>query len=120
MEHGAFYGSSKLTLNVTRRAMATNGWCPSGRLFEAAACGACIVSDAWPGLDAFYEPDTQLIVARESDDVLRALDASPDRLARIGAQARLRTLDEHTSMQRAVELELLLSAARSTPAAVAS
>ncbi|XXS00429.1 hypothetical protein WMF44_10025 [Sorangium sp. So ce426] len=36
-DHPAFYCSSPLTLNVTRGAMAAMGYCPSGRLFEAAA-----------------------------------------------------------------------------------
>ncbi len=55
-EHGAFFSSSRLTLNVTRRDMAAMGWCPSGRLFEAAACGAPILTDAWPGLEDFFTP----------------------------------------------------------------
>jgi spore maturation protein CgeB len=46
-DHPAFYSSSRLTLNVTRRAMAEMGYCPSGRLFEAAACGVPIVTDPW-------------------------------------------------------------------------
>lgn len=53
-EHPAFYCSSKLTLNVTRKAMADMGYCPSGRLFEASACRVPILSDNWPGLDLFF------------------------------------------------------------------
>ncbi len=55
-QHPAFYASSSITLNVTRAAMAASGWCPSGRLFEAAACGATILTDRWDGLDAFFTP----------------------------------------------------------------
>src|SRR5262249_7885726 len=54
-DHAAFYSSSRITLNVTREAMAESGYCPSGRLFEAAACATPIASDAWPGLDHFFE-----------------------------------------------------------------
>ena len=54
--HPAFYSSSAITLNVTRGAMAEMGYCPPGRLFEAAACGAPIVSDTWDGLETFFEP----------------------------------------------------------------
>ncbi|MGE0527382.1 MAG: glycosyltransferase, partial [Bdellovibrionales bacterium] len=61
-EHAAFYGSSRLTLNITREAMAHNGYCPSGRLFEAAACGAPILSDYWEGLDLFFEPGREILV----------------------------------------------------------
>ena len=62
-EHRAFYSSSRLTLNVTRAAMARMGYCPSGRLFEAAACGAPILSDAWEGLEAFFCPDREILIA---------------------------------------------------------
>ena len=55
-EHPAFYASARLTLNVTRQAMAAMGWCPSGRLFEAAACGVPILSDDWQGLEEFFTP----------------------------------------------------------------
>ncbi len=71
-EHAAFYASSRLTLNVTRAAMAAAGWCPSGRLFEAAACGVPVLSDAWPGLDEFFTPGREILVARDTDDALAA------------------------------------------------
>ncbi|TIO29206.1 MAG: glycosyltransferase, partial [Mesorhizobium sp.] len=69
-DHPAFFCSSRLTLNVTREAMARKGWCPSGRLFEAAACGAAIVSDDWPGLDDFFEPGCEILLAHSTDDVV--------------------------------------------------
>jgi spore maturation protein CgeB len=101
-EHCAFYASSKLTLNVTRRDMAAMGWCPSGRLFEAAACGAPVLSDAWPGLDSFFEPDREILVAHTGADVLDAL--SRDDLVAVARAARDRTLAQHTSFNRAGEL----------------
>lgn len=107
-EHPAFFSSSRLTLNVTRRAMADMGWCPSGRLFEAAACGAAIISDVWTGLDAFFEPGREILLARSADDVLEALDLSDADIARIARSARERTLAEHTSDCRAEELLSLL------------
>jgi spore maturation protein CgeB len=103
-DHPAFYASSRLTLNVTRGAMAAMGWCPSGRLFEAAACGVPIVTDAWPGLDAFFTPDVEILVADSTDDALRALRSEPGRLHEIARRARERTLDEHTAARRASEL----------------
>ena len=104
-EHPAFFCSSRLTLNVTRRAMADMGWCPSGRLFEAAACGAPLLSDWWEGLDSFYDPWRELVVARDTGDVLEALDGGDDELRRMAERARQRTLEEHTADRRAVELE---------------
>lgn len=59
-ERPAFYCSSPLTLNVTRQAMAQMGYCPSGRLFEAAACGAALLSDDWEGLDRFFAPGSEI------------------------------------------------------------
>src|SRR5205085_9712211 len=65
--HAAFFCSSLLTLNITRGAMARMGYCPSGRLFEAAACGVAIVSDEWAGLEEFFEPGVEIVVARNTD-----------------------------------------------------
>jgi spore maturation protein CgeB len=103
-EHAAFFASSRLTLNVTRRDMAVAGYCPSGRLFEAAACGAPILSDAWAGLDLFFEPGEEILTAATTDEAVAALDLSDAELARIAAAARERTLAQHTSDHRAGEL----------------
>jgi spore maturation protein CgeB len=112
-EHPAFFSSSRLTLSVTRKAMAENGWCPSGRLFEAAACGTPLVSDWWEGLDAFFTPGREILVARDTQDALAALDLDDAEVARIARDARDRVLAEHTSEHRAIELERLLEDARS-------
>lgn len=111
-EHPAFFSSSRLTLNVTRRAMATMGWCPSGRLFEAAACGCPVISDDWEGLDAFFEPGSEILVARSRDDAIAALDLPDAAVKRIADAARERTLARHTSDRRAEELLAALEAAR--------
>jgi spore maturation protein CgeB len=109
--HAAFYSSSRLTLNVTRRAMAEMGWCPAGRLFEAAACGVPVVSDNWEGLDYFYTPGSEILVCNTADDVISALGESHATLGGIAARARERTLDCHTSARRADELIRLLEGA---------
>lgn len=103
-EHAAFFSSSRLTLNVTREPMARMGWCPSGRLFEAAACGAAVLSDEWCGLEDFYTPGEQVLVAHSFEDTLAALDISDARLQAVRRAARERTLDEHTSYHRALSL----------------
>jgi spore maturation protein CgeB len=100
-QHAAFFSSSRLTLNVTREAMARMGWCPSGRLFEAAACGAAIVSDEWSGLEEFYEPGSEILLARNAEDTLAALALDRATLQQIGRAARERTLAQHTSEHRA-------------------
>ncbi len=111
-EHPAFFSSSRLTLNVTRRAMAEMGWCPSGRLFEAAACGCPILSDTWDGLDAFFTPGREILVARTTEEAAAALDRSDAELRRIAAAARARVLDEHTSDRRAAAFEAAVESAR--------
>jgi spore maturation protein CgeB len=106
--HPAFYCSTRLNLNVTRQAMLRNGYCPSGRLFEAAACGRPILTDQWEGLDSFFEVGREILVVGETDDVINALQLPPEKLARIGHAARERTLDQHTADVRARELEEIL------------
>jgi spore maturation protein CgeB len=109
--HPAFYCSSRLTLNVTRRAMAAMGHCPSGRLFEAAACGVPIVSDSWAGLDEFYQPGSEILLCENTDQVLLALGLPDEELASVARLARERTLAEHTATRRAEQLEALLQGA---------
>ena len=111
-DHPAFYASSRLTLNVTRGAMAAMGWCPSGRLFEAAACGVPILTDAWAGLDDFFTPGDEILVARDTDDALAALGLDDDALRAVARRARERTLAEHTAERRAAELVAALAGAR--------
>jgi spore maturation protein CgeB len=116
-EHPAFFSSSRLTLNVTRQAMAEMGWCPSGRLFEASACGTPVLSDWWPGLDSFFDPGSEILVARTTEDVVAALDLTGSELSRIAAASRERTLTQHTSDRRAEELEALIAAIHSPASA---
>ncbi len=108
-EHSEFYCSSALTLNVTRGVMAQMGYCPSGRLFEAAACGVPILSDNWEGLDQFFKPGQEILIAQTTDDAVTALNLSPDELASIASRARERTLAEHTADKRAEDLENALA-----------
>jgi spore maturation protein CgeB len=114
-EHPAFYCSSRLSLSVTRGPMAAMGYCPSGRLFEAAACGVPIVSDEWDGLDYFFEPGREIIVARTTGHVMDALAMPDEALARIARAGRERVLAAHTADRRALELENILEAAVSLP-----
>jgi spore maturation protein CgeB len=107
-EHPAFYASSRLTLNVTRQPMADAGFCPSGRLFEAAACGAPIISDSWAGLETFFRLEEEILVAGSSVEVLDALERPDAELKAVGRRARARALESHTADNRAREFERLL------------
>ncbi len=112
--HAQFYSSLRWTLNVTRVDMVRAGWSPSVRIFEAAACGSPIISDAWDGIETFLRPGSEMLCARDTADVLAALDAPAARRDAIARAARARTLRGHTAEARAGELErhLLEAAAR--------
>jgi spore maturation protein CgeB len=89
--------------------MAANGFAPSTRVFEAAGAGACIVTDAWDGIDVFLEPGREVLVARDGEDVARILrDVDPIRAKEIGAAARSRILAHHTYTQRAKLVDSIL------------
>src|SRR5690606_1907877 len=110
-EHAAFYSSCKMTLNITRFAMAEMGYCPSGRLFEAAACGVPVLSDWWNGIDVFFEPGKEILIARDSESAMDAFNLSTNQLKHIGSAARERALAEHTADARALQLEQSLNLA---------
>ncbi len=113
-DHASFYCSSPLTLSITRATMAATGYCPSGRLFEAAACGTAVVSDWWEGLDGFFEPGSEILIAKSKEEAVAALTADQEELKRIGGRARERTLACHTAAQRATDLLKLIENLPST------
>ena len=108
-EHRAFYARQRFTLNVTRADMVAAGYSPSVRLFEAAACATPIISDSWPGLEDYFEPGTEILVAHSSDEVIWNMRELPeaDRVA-IARRARERVLATHTAGHRAATLEVLV------------
>ncbi|WP_199231181.1 CgeB family protein [Falsiroseomonas bella] len=111
-EHAAFYAASRFTLNLTRADMRRAGWSPSVRLFEAAVCGAPVISDTWPGLTALFRPGEEILQAETGEEVLAALQGTADpRRRAIAAAARARVLAAHTPAHRAAELEAYLGAA---------
>lgn len=104
--HREFYNSQRLTLNITRADMRAAGWSPSVRLFEAAACGVPILSDCWPGMEAFFEPGREILVAASAAEALEILRRAPEReLRAMALRARRRMLAEHTPSCRAAQLE---------------
>ena len=108
-EHNALNATPLAVLNVSRESMAANGWSPATRVFEAAGAGACVVTDAWDGIDAFLEPGEEVLVAADGEEVAAHVEAlDPARARRIGDAARRRVLAEHTYVHRAVEVERLL------------
>jgi spore maturation protein CgeB len=109
--HLVFYGAQRFTLNLTRASMRETGWTPSVRLFEAAACGTAIITDDWPGLEDFFTPDEDILVARSADEILLTIvETDPQTRQRIAARARQRVLSQHTAARRIDQLERELAA----------
>jgi spore maturation protein CgeB len=84
------------------------GYCPSGRLFEAAACGTAVVSDTWDGLDRFFEPGREIFTAASTEEAIEILSLPRQEIDRVARAARERTLAEHTAERRAAEMVEML------------
>jgi len=115
-DHNAFNCTPRAVLNVSRESMARYGFSPATRVFEAAGAAACLVTDAWEGVETFFEPGTELLVANDGDAVaehVRALDAA--RARAIGQAALRRVLAEHTYAHRAAQLDAVLQGCQSAP-----
>ncbi len=119
-QHPAFFCSGRATLNVTRKAMAEYGYCPSGRLFEAAACGVPLLSDTWAGLDAFFTSGTEILPVRSAQEVLDTVSLSDTELKRVAEAAQARALREHTADCRVLDLERALTGLGSRSALVSA
>jgi spore maturation protein CgeB len=112
-EHNAFNCTPRAVLNVARDSMAHIGFSPATRVFEAAGAAACLITDAWEGIEQFLVPDREVLVARDGQDVVDHLAAlTPARAEAIGAAARARVLAEHTYDLRAEQVDALFQARR--------
>jgi spore maturation protein CgeB len=110
-DHNELNCSARSVLNVNRNSMARYGFSPATRVFEAAGAGACVITDYWDGLESFLEPNREVLVARNGEEVASLLaDLDPDRARRIGAAAYKRVLAEHTYTKRAAQVEETLKA----------
>jgi spore maturation protein CgeB len=105
----AFFCSSPVTVNATRAPMAALGYCPSARLFEAAACGVAVMTDRWDGVAEFFAPGDEILIADTSDDALAQISLPRAELARIGRRARDRAIGEHGGRRRAAQLVRMLA-----------
>jgi spore maturation protein CgeB len=111
-EHNSLNRSALAVLNVSRDSMAANGWSPATRVFEAAGAGACLITDAWEGVEEFLAPGEEVLVARDGTEVAALLDGlGPARAREIGEAALERVLAEHTYDRRAEQIEAILAGA---------
>jgi spore maturation protein CgeB len=105
-QHREFYGRQRYTLNLTRANMVSTGFSPSVRMFEAAACGVPIITDAWPGLESIFKPGQEIIVVQEPHQVIQVLqEFSEEHRRQLAAAARKRLMVSHTPQHRAMQLE---------------
>jgi spore maturation protein CgeB len=119
-DHNAFNCTPLAVLNISRESMARYGFSPATRVFEAAGAAACLITDAWEGLEQFFEPGTEMLVARGGDEVASQLDALDAQRARaIGEAAYRRVLAEHTYDHRAAQLDAVLAGRQRAPLEVA-
>lgn len=108
-EHNAFNCTPRAVLNVARDSMAHIGFSPATRVFEAAGAAACLITDAWEGIELFLTPDEEVLVARDGQDVADHLAAlTPERATAIGQAALARVRREHTYALRGVQVDALL------------
>ncbi|AHM58364.1 hypothetical protein D770_00440 [Flammeovirgaceae bacterium 311] len=108
-DHNAFNCTPLAVLNISRESMASNGFSPATRVFEAAGAGACLITDYWEGIELFLEPGTEVLVARNGAEVADILqDLTPEKAKAIGEAALQRVLSEHTYRHRAKQFEEIL------------
>lgn len=109
-DHNALNCSCRAVLNINRASMARYGFSPPTRVFEAGGAGACLITDAWEGIELFLEPEKEVLVAHDGNEVAElAQSLTPERARAIGQAALKRLLAEHTYAHRAAQLEALLA-----------
>jgi spore maturation protein CgeB len=108
-DHNAFNTSPLAVLNIARDSMATTGFSPATRVFEAAGAGACLITDAWVGLELFLKQNEEVLVARDGRDVAEHVQAlTPERARAIGEAGRARIMREHTYARRGAQVDAIL------------
>ncbi len=113
-DHNILNCSALAVLNISRESMARYGFSPATRVFEAAGAGACVITDDWLGIDSFLQPEREVLVAHNGDEVAQLLRSlSAERARSIGAAARARVLSEHTYDRRGLLVAKILHEALS-------
>lgn len=108
-QHNAFNSSPVAVLNISRQSMASYGFSPATRVFEAAGAGACLITDHWEGIGTFFAPGSEILVTKNGDDVVSLLEnINPRQAKNIGDAALERVLAKHTYEFRAREIDQIL------------
>lgn len=108
-EHNIFNSSARVVLNISRQSMADYGFSPATRVFEAAGAGACLITDYWEGIDQFFSPAKEILVARNAEEVSQILnDLDEEEIKKYGSRALAKVLNEHTYTRRARQVSQIL------------
>lgn len=111
--HNKVNCSARMVLNINRESMANVGFSPPTRVFEAAGAGACLITDDWLGVETFFTPGREILVARNAEEIVQHLRSIlPEAAMRIGSAMRVRALREHTYALRAAMVDAILTPAR--------
>jgi spore maturation protein CgeB len=109
-DHNRVNCSARMVLNINRDSMAGVGFSPPTRVFEAAGAGACLITDRWAGIEQFFEPEQEILVAASAEDIVACLrNTSADRAHEIGENMRHRALRDHTYALRAREVDAIIA-----------
>ena len=113
--HNVINSSARMVLNINRESMAKVGFSPPTRVFEAAGAAACLITDAWAGIEQFFEPGREILVARDANDIVRCLrEVAPEKAHSIGNAMHARALRDHTYELRAREVDDILRQSSTT------
>ena len=116
-DHNRLNCSARMVLNINRNSMAAVGFSPPTRIFEAAGAGACLITDNWKGIEIFFEPDKEILVAGGPEDLVGYLrSVSESEAKQIGGNMRARALRDHTYALRAQQFETIVAMAQAAPA----
>ena len=119
-DHNRVNCSARMVLNLNRESMANVGFSPPTRVFEAAGTASCLITDAWAGIDMFFTPGTEILVANSAEEIVHLVrNTSTDDARQIGAAMRERAMNNHTYEQRAGAVHEILSSLRSHTGAAA-
>jgi spore maturation protein CgeB len=115
-DHNRVNCSARMVLNLNRESMASVGFSPPTRVFEAAGAGACVITDVWRGVETFFEPEEEILLASSAEEIVHLLRSwEKEQSAHVGAAMRARALRDHTYALRAREVDAILSPARESP-----
>jgi spore maturation protein CgeB len=110
--HNVINCSARMVLNVNRESMARVGFSPPTRVFESAGAAACLITDAWTGVETFFEVGDEILVATNAEGIVHLLhEISVERAHEMGAAMRDRALRDHTYELRAKQVDAILATA---------